>query len=52
MRPSIRDDTARSDDRLKDTQERQGQGSAAGHGGRGGGVRAKPRLHFTQSGSS
>lgn len=32
MRPSIRDDAARSDDRLKHTEGRQGRGSAAGHG--------------------
>lgn len=49
MRPSIRDDAARSDDRLKHTQERQGRGSAAGHGrdeevGGGGGGNT-PALH-------
>lgn len=62
MRPSIRADAARSDDRLKHTEERQGRGSAAGHGrdgevggeggGGAGGGGAKTRLHFTQSGSS
>lgn len=53
MRPSIRDDAARSDDRLKHTQERQGRGSAAGHregggfGGRGGRRRRRKRREHT-----
>lgn len=42
MRPGIRDDTERSDDRLKYTEDRQATGSWMGYG-------ENTHLHFTQS---